>query len=102
MQQNVLLLLAFGIALIYLLLLMRRQQKRVTEIKAVQAALVPGDRVVTTSGVHGVVREVRETEVTLELAPGIVTTWERMAVLRNAEPSNEESTNEEQLPTDEN
>lgn len=63
----------------------RRQKRQLDEIKSVQSQLSPGELVITAAGTHGLVREVRENEVDLEIAPGIVTTWEKMAIVRRVE-----------------
>lgn len=57
-----------------------------SEIQKLQDALQPGDRIVTTAGLHATVVSVSEELVTLETAPGIVTTWEKMSVVRVVSP----------------
>lgn len=64
-------------------LLQRRQKKQVQELKQLQDNLAIGQRVMTTAGLHAVVRGIEETTVDLEIAPGVVSTWEKFAVLRN-------------------
>ncbi len=59
----------------------RRQRRQVQEMQALQAALEPGDVVMTTSGLRGTVVDASyEETVDLEIADGIVTTWVRAAV----------------------
>lgn len=64
------------------LLMNRRQRAKMAEIQSLQDALQPGDKVVTTAGLHATVMSVSEELVTLEIAPGLVTTWEKLAVVR--------------------
>lgn len=80
----------FGSLLIPLLILIlfvpiflqsRKQRRQVTEMQALQAALEPGDVVMTTSGLRATVVDTSyEDTVDLEIADGVVTTWVRAAV----------------------
>lgn len=63
----------------------RRQRRRMDEIQEMQNSLRSGDRVVTTSGVHGVVRGMTDELVDLEVSVGVTMTWERSAVIRKVE-----------------
>jgi preprotein translocase subunit YajC len=63
----------------------RRSQRRRAEL---DQRLVPGAEVVTTSGLHGSVDEVDDDgTVLLEIAPGWVTRWEKAAVARVLDPT---------------
>ena len=56
------------------------------EMQTLQAALEPGDVVMTTSGLRGTVVDASyEETVDLEIADGVVTTWVRAAVQREAD-----------------
>ncbi|MBV8542373.1 MAG: preprotein translocase subunit YajC [Pseudonocardiales bacterium] len=71
------------IAMLALLLMMnsRRQKRAVADARQLQSSLTNGDRVVTTSGLHGtVVGSAEETTVDLEIAPGVRTRWLRAAI----------------------
>lgn len=68
------------------LLQLRRQQRVITQRRALQASLQIDELVVVASGLHGRVVAVREHEVDLEIAPGTVTTWDIEAVVRRVEP----------------
>ncbi|MGB3771700.1 MAG: preprotein translocase subunit YajC [Rhodococcus sp. (in: high G+C Gram-positive bacteria)] len=59
---------------------MRRQKRELAKTAELQDSLTVGDRVLTTSGLHGLVDGVTETTVDLEIAPGIITTWSRAVV----------------------
>lgn len=65
----------------------RRQRRRIVEIQELQDSLHDGDRVVTTSGVHGVVRGMSDELVDLEIAVGVNMTWERSAIIRKVDPT---------------
>jgi preprotein translocase subunit YajC len=59
----------------------RRQRRQMQEMQALQAALEPGDVVMTTSGLRGTVVDASyEDTVDLEVADGVVTTWVRAAI----------------------
>lgn len=59
----------------------RRQKRMMAEAKRLQDSLTDGDRVMTTSGLHGtVVSTADATTVDLEIAPGVRTTWSRAAI----------------------
>jgi preprotein translocase subunit YajC len=65
----------------------RSRNKAMAQFQSFQDSLVQGDRVVTTSGLRGEVREVRDETILLEIAPGVVTEWTKMAVREKAEES---------------
>jgi preprotein translocase subunit YajC len=56
---------------IFYFLLIRPQQKKAKEHRALIDALKKGDQVVTAAGIHGKVTAVDENIVTLEIAPGV-------------------------------
>lgn len=79
------LLLLLLIAAVFILpsfFMMRTQRRRQTELQNLQAALANGDRVVTVSGIHGTIVGVRDTQLDIELAPGMVVVMDRIAVMR--------------------
>ncbi|SFV86101.1 Preprotein translocase subunit YajC (TC 3.A.5.1.1) [hydrothermal vent metagenome] len=57
---------------IFYFLLIRPQQKRAKDHKALLAAMKAGDEVVTNGGVVGVVKSVDESFAMLEIASGVV------------------------------
>ncbi len=59
---------------------MRKQKRQVAETKRMQESVVPGARVMTTSGLHGTVTAAADDTIELEIAPGVRTTWVRAAV----------------------
>jgi len=56
---------------IFYFLLIRPQQKKAKEHRALIDALKKGDQVITAAGIYGKVTSVDENIVTLEIAPGI-------------------------------
>ena len=58
-----------------------RRQKRAMQVTIdLHDSLRPGDRVHTTSGLEAVVTAITEDTVDLEIAPGVVTTWMKLAI----------------------
>ena len=57
---------------IFYFLLIRPQQKKAKEHKALLEAIKKGDNVITAGGVHGKITAVDDTIVSLEIAPGVI------------------------------
>lgn len=66
--------------LVPMILSVRRQKREMERTAQMQDALRVGDRVMTTSGLYGDIVGLGDTTLDIELAPGVVTTWARMAV----------------------
>lgn len=62
--------LIFMFAIFYFLLI-RPQQKKAKEHRALLDSLKKGDQVITAAGIHGKVTALDENIVTLEIAPGV-------------------------------
>jgi preprotein translocase subunit YajC len=58
----------------------RRQKKAMQATIDLQNSLTVGDRVHTTSGLLGTITGITDDNVDLEIAPGVVTTWMKLAV----------------------
>jgi len=58
----------------------RRQQRAQVEASAFQDSLEVGERVMTTAGLYATLVGIDEDTVELEIAPGVVTTWNRLVV----------------------
>jgi preprotein translocase subunit YajC len=58
----------------------RKQRRTMQATIDLHESLQPGDRVHTTSGLEAVVVGFTEDTVDLEIAPGVVTTWMKLAV----------------------
>lgn len=59
---------------------MRKQKRQAAEAQKMQDTVVPGARIMTTSGLHGTITAVADDTIELEIAPGVRTTWVRAAV----------------------
>jgi preprotein translocase subunit YajC len=74
---------------IFYFLLIRPQQRQRREREALLAAVKRGDRVVTTSGIHGTVTQLDDTTVTLRVADQVRMTFDRAAIGRVVESQGE-------------
>ena len=78
---------AMILAIFYLMVLMpmRKRQRKVQEF---QAALKPGDKVVTTGGIHGQITKVNDQTIQLQIAPNVRIDIARAAIggLQGQEP----------------
>ncbi len=68
------------IFVVFYFLLIRPQQKRTKEHKAMVAAVSKGDEIVTNGGTLGKIMDVDDNFITLEIAAGVHVKVQRMAV----------------------
>jgi preprotein translocase subunit YajC len=82
-------LIIIGLAMFGMILLSGRKQKRLQQqTQELQQDLNDGDVVMTTSGLRAtVVDSSYEDTVDLEIAPGVVTTWQRQAIREKVNPT---------------
>jgi preprotein translocase subunit YajC len=81
-----------ALAVILLFVMPARQRKRLAaKQKALQESLTVGTPVMTTSGLHGTVARLTDTTVDLEIAPGVVVTYVRPAILEVRRPAGDPS-----------
>jgi preprotein translocase subunit YajC len=64
----------------------RRQKRAMQATIDLHESLRVGDRVQTTSGLHGIIRRITDDTVDLEIAAGVVTTWVKLAIRDRVEP----------------
>lgn len=79
MDYGTILMIVAVIALFYFMLL-RPQQKRAKEQKTLMAAIKPGDRVMTISGIVGTIRHLGEKQAIIEISPGVEMTVVKGAI----------------------
>lgn len=77
MSGIVMMLLVFVVLYFFMI---RPQMKRQKEIKKFREAMKVGDKVVTAGGIHGKVKEIKDTTVILEIAENIKITVEKASV----------------------
>jgi preprotein translocase subunit YajC len=80
-------------AIIYFLIL-RPQQQEQKKLQALLSGLKKGDSVITSSGMHGSIHEVRGDELIIEVADRVRITFDRSAVQRIAGAASDEKTKE--------
>ena len=68
------------IGVIFYFLLIRPQQKQRKDQQALVAALKTGDKVVTSSGIYGLISNVKETTVTLKIADNVKIEIDKAAI----------------------
>ncbi len=61
--------------------MIRPQQKRQKELNKFRNALKKGDKVVTTGGVYATVSKVNDNKIDLEVASGVIVTFDKSAIL---------------------
>ena len=87
MQQYYFLIL-LALVFVVLIVLPGRQRKKVqAQQQQMQESLKPGTSVMTTAGMHATVAGIGDGTVDLEIAPGVVATFERRAILQVREPA---------------
>ncbi|CPR12310.1 preprotein translocase subunit YajC [Mycobacterium bohemicum DSM 44277] len=69
----------------------RRQRRAMQATIDLHESLRPGDRVHTTSGLQATVAAITEDTVDLEIAPGVVTTWMKLAIRDKILPEDAEA-----------
>jgi preprotein translocase subunit YajC len=58
----------------------RRQKKAMRATIDLHDSLQVGDRIHTTSGMEGTIAGIDDDSIELEIAPGVITTWMKLAV----------------------
>ena len=56
---------------IFYFFMIRPQSKKQKEIKKAREAMQTGDRVVTAGGIHGKIKEISDSTIIMEIAPGV-------------------------------
>ncbi|MBD5171906.1 MAG: preprotein translocase subunit YajC [Bacteroidales bacterium] len=56
---------------IFYFMMIRPQSKKQKELKRQRDAMTTGDKVVTAGGIHGRIKELKDTSVMIEVAPGV-------------------------------
>ncbi|MET0897936.1 MAG: preprotein translocase subunit YajC [Mycobacterium sp.] len=78
----------------------RKQKKAMQVTIDLHESLAIGDRIHTTSGLQGTITGVGDDYVDLEIAPGVVTTWMKLAVRDKINPTDAEDEYEDEYEDD--
>jgi preprotein translocase subunit YajC len=74
----------------------RRQRRAMQATIDLHESLRPGDRVHTSSGLEATIVAITDDAVDLEIAPGVVTTWMKLAVRDRILPDDEVELDEDE------
>ena len=75
-----------AIGLILWLFMIRPQQKRQKELQKKRDALGINDRIVTSGGLYGVIKDVKQTEFVVEIADGVRVRVDKGSVVPAGDP----------------
>lgn len=90
-MQSLILFLPFLLIMGGFMYLASRRQKRAMQATIdLHESLRPGDRVHTTSGLQATVVAITDENVDLEISPGVVTTWMKLAIRDRILPDDDE------------
>jgi preprotein translocase subunit YajC len=79
----------------FMYLASRRQKRAMQATIDLQESVKPGDRVHTTSGMEATVVALSDETVELEIAPGVVTTWMKLAIRDRILPEDDDDFDED-------
>jgi preprotein translocase subunit YajC len=86
MNQVITLLPMLVIVGVFMFFASRRQKRAMQSTIELHESLRIGDQVQTTSGLHGTIKRITDDTVDLEIAPGVLTTWVKLAIRDRIEP----------------
>lgn len=82
MQMILMMVLIFAVFYFFMI---RPQSKRQKEIKKQRESMKPGDKVVTSGGIYGRVREIREATIDIEIAENVRIRVDKNSVYASSE-----------------
>jgi preprotein translocase subunit YajC len=85
--ENIPFLILLALAVLLFVLPARQRKRMQAQQQAMQESLTIGTPVMTTSGLHGTVAGLAEKTLDLEIAPGVVVTFARQAILEVRTPA---------------
>ena len=94
MDQLVIFLPIFVVLGAFMFFASRRQKRAMQDTIDLHESLQVGDRVHTTSGLEGTICAITDDNVELEIAPGVVTTWMKLAIRDRIEPDDTDEADE--------
>ncbi|HXO58138.1 MAG TPA: preprotein translocase subunit YajC [Mycobacterium sp.] len=86
MNQAITFLPMLAILGVFMFFASRRQKRAMQATIDLHESLRIGDQVQTTSGLHATIKRITDDTVDLEIAPGVVTTWVKLAIRDRIEP----------------
>lgn len=79
-----------AIILIFYFFMIRPQMKKQKDLKSYRSGLSKGDKVITSGGIYGKIVDVKDTTVSVEIAPDIRIKVDKGSIVRNAQEAAEE------------
>jgi preprotein translocase subunit YajC len=86
MNQAITFLPMLAILGVFMFFASRRQKRAMQATINLHESLRIGDQVQTTSGLHATIKRITDDTVDLEIAPGVVTTWVKLAIRDRIDP----------------
>ena len=86
MNQAITFLPMLAILGVFMFFASRRQKRAMQATIDLHESLRIGDQVQTTSGLHATIKRITDDTVDLEIAPGVLTTWVKLAIRDRIEP----------------
>jgi preprotein translocase subunit YajC len=86
------------IGIIFYFLLIRPQQKQRKEHQTLLTALKTGDKIITSSGIHGIISNVKERTFTIKVADNVKVEFDKTAIVCMDRGGSEESSAQEKDP----
>ncbi len=81
------------VGVVFYFLMIRPSMKQQKEAKARQESLKVGDKVVTNAGIHGIIREMQEQTVKLEIAANVTIKINKNCIVSTIDKSGKTDTN---------
>lgn len=88
------------VVLVFWFLVIRPANKRQRDLRQLQSDLGPGDEVMLSAGIHGVVRGTEEDRVLVEVASGVVLQVARAGIATRLSSAADEQRSNSELPPD--
>lgn len=82
-QNSMWIMLIIFFAIMYFFMI-RPQNKKQKEIQRFRSSLEAGQHVVTAGGIHGIIKEVKDNQVVLEIAKDVRITIEKSSIYQSA------------------
>ena len=92
--MNPIIFLGLMLVLVWFLLIMPQRRRQQAQRQA-REAVNPGDKILTAGGIYATVREVREHDLTVEIAPGMEVRLDRRAIAVNVQEVPEQPEDED-------
>lgn len=86
-MMNIIMIIA--LVVIFWLFMIRPQQKKQKEIRKFREAIKAGDRIITAGGIHGKVKQVKDTAFVVEISNGVAITIDKGSVYPSAADAQE-------------